>query len=54
MRQQRLARERQIFNEQLALRMPVLQVEFLFDGLSDGQRFGFMRRFDLYMQRGGG
>lgn len=36
------------------VRMPVLQVDFEFEALSDEQRFGFMRRFDLYMQRGGG
>jgi hypothetical protein len=36
------------------MRMPRLQVEFRFEGLSAGQRFAFMKRFDLYMQRGGG
>lgn len=36
------------------VRLPVLRVAFRFDGLSDAQRFAFMRRFDLYMQRGGG
>lgn len=36
------------------VRMPVLQVDFEFEALSDEQRLAFMRRFDLYMQRGGG
>lgn len=36
------------------MRMPVLRVEFQFDELNDEQRLAFMRRFDLYMQRGGG
>lgn len=36
------------------VRMPVLQVDFEFEALSDEKRFAFMRRFDLYMQRGGG
>lgn len=36
------------------VRMPVLRVAFQFDGLNDEQRLAFMRRFDLYMQRGGG
>lgn len=36
------------------MRMPVLRVDFRFDGLDEAQRFAFMRRFDLYMQRGGG
>lgn len=34
--------------------MPRLHVNFQFEGLSEGQRYTFMRRFDLYMQRGGG
>lgn len=36
------------------VRMPVLRVQFGFEGLDDAQRLAFMRRFDLYMQRGGG
>lgn len=36
------------------MRMPVLQVRFAFTGLDEKQRYAFMRRFDLYMQRGGG
>jgi hypothetical protein len=36
------------------MRIPRLLVHFQFDGLSPQQRFDFMRRFDLYMQRGGG
>jgi hypothetical protein len=34
--------------------MPRIQVSFAFNGLSDAQRYQFMKRFDLYMQRGGG
>jgi hypothetical protein len=36
------------------MRMPVLRVNFVFTGLVAAQRFSFMKRFDLYMQRGGG
>lgn len=36
------------------MRMPVLRVHFAFSGLDAAQRYAFMRRFDLYMQRGGG
>lgn len=36
------------------LRMPRLLVTFHFDGLDDAARYAFMKRFDLYMQRGGG
>ena len=36
------------------IRMPRLQVQFVFEGLSDARRHGFMQRFDLHMQRGGG
>jgi len=36
------------------MRLPRLHVSFRFDGLTAEERFGFMRRFDLYMQRGGG
>ena len=34
--------------------MPRLLVSFRFAGLDDAQRYAFMQRFDLYMQRGGG
>lgn len=34
--------------------MPRLQVQFVFSELDEQQRLQFMRRFDLYMQRGGG
>lgn len=36
------------------MRMPVLRVGFAFSGLGAEQRYAFMKRFDLYMQRGGG
>ncbi len=36
------------------IRIPVLKVSFRFAGLDDAQRYTFMKRFDLYMQRGGG
>ena len=36
------------------MRMPVLRVNFVFEGLDADQRYAFMKRFDLYMQRGGG
>lgn len=36
------------------MRMPVLRVGFAFSGLDSAQRYAFMKRFDLYMQRGGG
>ncbi|MFZ4482195.1 MAG: hypothetical protein ACOYNZ_20135, partial [Rhodoferax sp.] len=36
------------------VRMPRLLVRFRFAGLDDAQRYDFMKRFDLYMQRGGG
>lgn len=36
------------------MRMPVLRVNFAFSGLDAEQRYAFMKRFDLYMQRGGG
>jgi hypothetical protein len=40
---------------QIALvRLPRLGVQFVFEGLSEPRRFAFMKRFDLYMQRGGG
>jgi hypothetical protein len=36
------------------MRMPRMHVAFEFTGLDERQRFAFMQRFDLYMQRGGG
>ena len=36
------------------LKMPRLQVAFQFEGLDAAERYRFMKRFDLYMQRGGG
>jgi hypothetical protein len=36
------------------MRMPVLRVNFEFEGLDAGERLAFMKRFDLHMQRGGG
>jgi hypothetical protein len=36
------------------MRMPVLRMNFEFEGLSADERCTFMKRFDLYMQRGGG
>lgn len=35
-------------------RIPRLLVSFRFTGLDEAQRYRFMKRFDLYMQRGGG
>ena len=35
-------------------RFPRLLVSFEFANLDDAQRLQFMKRFDLYMQRGGG
>jgi hypothetical protein len=35
-------------------KIPRLLVSFRFEGLDDAQRYTFMKRFDLYMQRGGG
>jgi len=35
-------------------RIPRLLVRFAFSGLDVGRRYTFMKRFDLYMQRGGG
>jgi hypothetical protein len=34
--------------------IPRLLVSFRFKGLDDAVRYLFMKRFDLYMQRGGG
>jgi len=36
------------------LRLPRLQVDFRFEGLTDAQCHAFTRYFDLYMQTGGG
>jgi hypothetical protein len=36
------------------VRMPRLMVSFRFAGLDQSERYAFMQRFDLYMQRGGG
>jgi hypothetical protein len=36
------------------VRLPRLQVGFSFDAVGDDSRQRFMRRFDLFMQRGGG
>ena len=36
------------------IQMPRLLVSFRFAGLDEAQRYAFMKRFDLYMQRGGG
>ncbi len=34
--------------------IPRMHMQFVFAGLDDAQRYTFMKRFDLYMQRGGG
>jgi hypothetical protein len=36
------------------VRLPRLHVSFCFAGRDADQRLVFMKRFDLYMQRGGG
>jgi hypothetical protein len=36
------------------VRMPRLLVNFRFAGVDEATRYQFMKRFDLYMQRGGG
>lgn len=36
------------------VRIPRLLVRFAFTGVADDPRHAFMKRFDLYMQRGGG
>lgn len=36
------------------VRLPRLQLAFAFEGLEEGERLAFMKRFDLYTQRGGG
>lgn len=35
-------------------RFPRLRVSFTFNGLNPDERYVFMKRFDLYMHRGGG
>ena len=35
------------------VRIPRLLVRFAFAGVDERQRYTFMKRFDLYMQRGG-
>jgi hypothetical protein len=35
-------------------RIPRLLVAFRFSAMDDDQRYAFMKRFDLYMMRGGG
>jgi hypothetical protein len=37
-----------------SIRIPRLHVDFAFAGVDEKKRLTFMRRFDLYMQRGGG
>lgn len=36
------------------VRLPRLAVRFAFHGVPEAERTAFMRRFDLYTQRGGG
>lgn len=36
------------------IRMPRLEVHYRFDAVPEAERQQFMRRFDLYTQRGGG
>ncbi len=36
------------------MRLPRLHVTFSFDGVSPDERRAFMKKFDLYLQRGGG
>lgn len=36
------------------VQLPVLKVSFRFAGVDEALRHSFMKRFDLYMQRGGG
>jgi hypothetical protein len=36
------------------VQMPRLCVSFRFAGVDEAARYAFMKRFDLYMQRGGG
>ena len=36
------------------MQIPQLKVRFAFSGLGDTERFTFMKRFDLTMQKGGG
>ncbi len=34
--------------------IPRMHMQFVFSGVDDATRYTFMKRFDLYMQRGGG
>ena len=36
------------------MHLPRMQVSYAFEGIPQARRLAFMRRFDLYMQRGGG
>jgi len=36
------------------MRLPRLALRFAFSGVSEAERHAFMKRFDLYTQRGGG
>jgi len=36
------------------MRLPRLTLRFAFSGVSEAERYAFMKRFDLYTQRGGG
>jgi len=36
------------------MRLPRLALRFAFSGVGEAQRYAFMKRFDLYTQRGGG
>lgn len=36
------------------MRLPRLRLDFVFSDLDEAQRYAFMKRFDLYTQRGGG
>jgi hypothetical protein len=36
------------------MRLPRLKMRFVFSGLDESARYAFMKRFDLYTQRGGG
>lgn len=36
------------------IRLPRLRVSYAFSGVPEAERTAFMRRFDLYTQRGGG
>ncbi len=36
------------------MRLPRLALHFAFTGVNEAERYAFMKRFDLYTQRGGG